>query len=52
MYLRNQLGKYRSGERPHPVMSIVAKGLSDSDIADLAAFYARIRIRVETESGQ
>jgi cytochrome c553 len=52
MYLRDQLRKYRSGERPHPVMSVVTQGLSDSDIDDLAAFYAGIRVRLETESGR
>jgi cytochrome c553 len=52
MYLRDQLRKYRSGERPHPVMSVVTRGLSDSDIEDLAAFYAGIRIHVETGPGQ
>lgn len=51
MYLRDQLHKYRSGQRPHPVMGVVTEGLSDSDIADLAAFYASIRVRVETEPG-
>lgn len=52
MYLRDQLRKYRSGARPHPVMGIVTKDLSDEDIEDLAAFYAGIRVQVETEPGQ
>ena len=52
IYLRDQLRKYRSGERPHPVMSIVTRELSDSDIDDLAAFYSHIRVRVETEPRQ
>jgi cytochrome c553 len=52
MYLRDQLRKYRSGERPHPVMGVVTKQLSDSDIDDLAAFYASIRVRVETTPTQ
>ena len=42
-----QLEQYRSGARPHPVMNVVAKGLSDDDIADLAAWYAGIRVTVE-----
>jgi cytochrome c553 len=52
MYLQEQLRKYRSGERPHPVMGVVTQGLSDSDIDDLAAFYSGIRIRVETTTDQ
>jgi cytochrome c553 len=52
IYLRSQLRKYRSGERPHPVMGVVTRVLSDADIEDLAAFYAGIRVRVETEPDQ
>lgn len=47
-YLREQLAKYRSGEREHPVMGVIAKQLSDADIEDLVAHYARIKISVET----
>jgi len=46
-YLTKQLRAFRSGERVHPQMSIVAKGLSDDDIDDLAAYYASIKIAVE-----
>ncbi len=45
-YLAKQLRDYRSGNRTHPVMSIVAKNLSDTDIGDLAAWYASIKITV------
>ncbi len=34
-YMREQLIKYRSGARAHPVMNIIAGNLSDSDIDDL-----------------
>jgi cytochrome c553 len=44
IYLSNQLRAYRSGERRHEVMSLVAKALSDDDIADLAAWFASIRV--------
>jgi len=44
MYVEAQLKNYRSGARRHEVMSLVAKPLSDADIADLAAWYASIRI--------
>lgn len=46
-YMREQLIKYRSGARAHPVMNIIAGNLSDSDIDDLAAYYASIKITVE-----
>ncbi|GAB4398051.1 MAG: hypothetical protein OHK0048_08410 [Rhodoferax sp.] len=39
-YIRAALKAYRSGERKHPSMKTVAAGLSDQDIADLAAYYA------------
>jgi cytochrome c553 len=46
MYLTKQLGDFRSGERRHEQMSIIAGGLSDDDIADLAAYYASIEFTV------
>lgn len=47
IYLTKQLEAFRAGERQDPQMSIVAKGLSDQDIADLAAWYSSIKITVE-----
>jgi cytochrome c553 len=44
IYLEAQLESYRSGKRRHEVMNVVAKPLSDADIADLAAWFASIRI--------
>jgi cytochrome c553 len=44
-YFAEQLKAYRSGKRSSEVMSVVAKGLSDADIADLAAWYASIEVR-------
>ncbi len=35
-----QLRDYRSGKRPSAIMAALAAGLSDHDIADLAAYYA------------
>lgn len=46
-YLVKQLKAFRSGERLDPQMSVVAKPLSDEDIADLAAWYASIKFTVE-----
>jgi cytochrome c553 len=46
-YLRKQLGAFRSGERKDPQMSVMAKDLSDEDIADLAAWYSSLKVTVE-----
>lgn len=40
-YLAAALEQYRSGDRKNPIMSGQAVNLSDADIADLAAYYAR-----------
>lgn len=39
-YLRKQLGDFKSDARKDPVMSAQAKGLDDTAIADIAAFYS------------
>ena len=39
-YIVNALKAYKSGERNHPTMRGIAAGLSDRDMADLAAYYA------------
>ena len=39
-YIVKALQAYRSGERGHPSMKAIAAGLSDKDMADLAAYYA------------
>lgn len=46
VYLENQLRAFRDGQREHQMMSIVARGLSDQQIADLAAWYAGHQIDV------
>jgi cytochrome c553 len=46
IYLEEQLRNYRSGKRRHEVMDVIAKPLTDAEIADLAAWYASIRIEV------
>ncbi len=40
-YLTAALKAYRSGDRSHPSMRGIASPLSDEDIANLAAYYAR-----------
>ena len=43
-YLAEQLRRYRNGKRKHPVMSVIAKGLSGRDIEDLAAWFAAVKV--------
>jgi cytochrome c553 len=44
LYLRRQLQAYRSGERRHELMNIVAKGLSERDIDELARWYESVEV--------
>lgn len=39
-YLIKALNDYKSGARTHPSMRGIAAGLSDQDMADLAAYYS------------
>ena len=39
-YMVKALQGYKSGERSHPTMRAIAAGLTDQDMADLAAYYA------------
>ncbi|MBF9234397.1 c-type cytochrome [Microvirga alba] len=45
-YLVKTLNDYRSGARKNESMNIVAKDLSDEDIANAAAYYAAIQVDV------
>jgi cytochrome c553 len=47
IYLAEQLKAYRSGKRSSEVMSVVAKPLTDADIADLSAWFASIAIEAK-----
>ncbi|MDN3922308.1 c-type cytochrome [Roseateles violae] len=47
LYLAAQLRAYRSGARKHEVMGVMAKPLSDEDIANLAAWFAAIRVEAQ-----
>jgi cytochrome c553 len=40
-YIAAALTAYKKGERKHPSMVGIAAGLSDQDIADVAAYYAQ-----------
>jgi cytochrome c553 len=47
IYTAEQLKQYRSGKRANEVMAVIAKGLSDQDIEDLAAWYGSITVTVK-----
>jgi len=42
-YLIKATKDYRDGKRKDPMMSSMVSGLSDADIADLAAFFASVK---------
>ena len=42
-YIVKALQEYKSGNRSHPSMRAIAAGLTDQDMADLAAFYSSQR---------
>lgn len=46
-YLIEQLKAYRSGKRSHEIMSLIAKPLTDAEIADVSAWYASLEIEVK-----
>ena len=43
VYIVNALQAYKSGARSHPSMRGIAQGLSEQDMADLAAYYSSER---------
>lgn len=45
-YLVKALTEYREGKRQNEIMNVVAKELTDADIANLAAYYGGIQIDV------
>ncbi|MYZ47092.1 c-type cytochrome [Propylenella binzhouense] len=47
IYIAKQLHAFKSGQRQHEQMSIIAQSLSDDDIANLAAWYASLKVTVE-----
>jgi len=42
-YLASSIKAYRDGSRNNAMMSAMAKGLSDKDIANLAAYYSSLK---------
>jgi cytochrome c553 len=47
LYLEKQLKAFRSGERKHEQMTIIAQGLKDDDIRELVAWYSALKLTVE-----
>ncbi|MEM1361060.1 MAG: c-type cytochrome [Pseudomonadota bacterium] len=47
IYLDTQLKAFKRGQRQHEIMSEVAAALSDSEIRDLANWYAVIQLEIE-----
>ena len=47
LYLAEQLRAYQSGARKHEVMTLMAKTLNDTDVANVAAWFASIRIEAK-----
>jgi cytochrome c553 len=45
-YIAAQLKAFRGGKREHHQMTIIASGLTDEDIADLSAWFAKIKVEV------
>lgn len=43
MYLVSQMKAFKTGARKNGIMNGQAKGLSDTDIANIAAFYAGLK---------
>ena len=46
-YIQKQLKAFRSGARQHDQMSIIAKDLSDDDIANVADWFASLKFTVK-----
>jgi cytochrome c553 len=46
IYVAIQLRAYRDGRRQHEQMAIIARGLTDEQISDLAAWFAAIEVSV------
>lgn len=46
-YLERQLKAFKSGERKHEQMSIIAQSLDDAAMENVSAWYSSIKIRAE-----
>lgn len=50
-YLAAQLAAFRGGTREHEMMTVVARGLSDQNIADVSAWYAAHEVAATLPAG-
>lgn len=46
-YIIKQLHAFQKGTRKHEQMTIIAKSLSEEDVADLASWYSSLKVTVE-----
>jgi cytochrome c553 len=47
LYMIEQLKAFRSGKRAHDIMTLIAKPLTDADIADLSAWFSSLQVEVK-----
>ena len=47
VYLSEQLKAYRSGKRTHDIMTLIAKPLTDDEIASLSLWFSSLQIEVK-----
>jgi len=47
IYLVSQLKQFRDGKRHNEVMNIIAKPMSDADIENVSAWFARFEVEVK-----
>ena len=50
IYLEQQLKDFRTGKRRHEVMNVIAKPLTDADIAALAEWFSSIAIEAKEKT--
>ena len=48
-YIVKALQQYKSGDRTHPSMRAIAGPLSEQDMADLAAYYAKAGVKTASK---
>jgi cytochrome c553 len=51
-YIVEQVQAFKSGARKNDMMTLVVKPLSESDLADVAAYYAAVEVKVVKVPGQ
>lgn len=51
-YIVKALQEYKAGNRSHPSMKAIAAGLSDQDMADLAAYYGSSPAKLAGKQGE